>query len=84
MAPNYLTSNGRIHLSRGLRLAPGPKTTDNLVEIGFRKTVGGTQQNSIADIFHRELGARPPGSGGPYILGQNDLTFRGEPRSFHQ
>jgi hypothetical protein len=47
MTPNHLASNGSTHLPERFRFAFGPKTAGDIVEIGSRKTSGGTQQNSL-------------------------------------
>src|SRR5258708_7370511 len=83
MAPNHLASNGGTHLRGRFRFAFGPQTAGDVVEIGFRETAGGTQQNSTPGFFHDELGARYPGTGSTDILGQDNLAFGGERGGFH-
>src|ERR1035437_9965298 len=84
MTPHHLTSNSRTHLRQRLRFAFGPQTADDLVEIGYQKTDGGTQQNALTGFFDGELRAGAHRPGNAYGLGQDDLAFGGEPGGFHR
>jgi hypothetical protein len=83
MAPDYLASNGAIHLRGRFRFAFRPQTACHLVQISFGETAGSAQQNAIARFFNRELRAGRPSSGSPYCRGQNNLALSREPDSFH-
>src|SRR5471030_1359717 len=78
MTSNHLAPNGITHLRQSCRFVFRPQTADDLVELGSGKEAGGTQQNSIAGFFHRELSARSPGTGSTYILGHDDLALGGQ------
>jgi len=84
MTPHHLASNGGTHLRGRFRLAFGPQTASDLVEIGFGETASGTQQYPIASFFDGELRAWAPRSRSTYGLGQDDLAFGGEPGGFHR
>jgi len=43
-----------MHLRYSLRFAPWTQAAGDLIETGFRKAAGGTQQNSIAGFFDED------------------------------
>jgi hypothetical protein len=83
MTPDHPALNRGMHLRERFRFAFGPQTAGDLVETGFGEPAGGTQQYALPGLFNGEFGAWRPSSRSTYVLGQDDLTARGEPGGFH-
>src|ERR1035437_9847554 len=83
MSPPHLAFDSGAHLRQRLRFAFGPQAADDLVEIGYRKTDGWTQQNALTGFFDGKLRAHAPRSRSTYGFRQHNLPLGGEPGGFH-
>jgi hypothetical protein len=83
MAPHRFPANGVTHPLERSRFSLGPKATGHLFKTGLGESGDRTEQNSLAGLFDREFGARPPSPGIAYALGQYDLALGRKPRGLH-